>query len=42
MYAGADVLEVEQLVEGADKRITKCQVLLFEFLDSKEQRPGIH
>src|SRR5258708_37857742 len=29
MHSGTDVLKVEQLVKGADKRVTKFEVLLF-------------
>src|SRR5258708_35896327 len=35
MHSGTDVLEVEQLVEGADQGGTKLEVLLFQFFNTE-------
>jgi hypothetical protein len=39
--AGADVFQIQQLIEGADQRIAKHGLLLLEFFNSKEQQSGI-
>src|SRR6185437_1150051 len=41
MHTRADVLQIQQLIEGANDLVTVSQVLLFEFFDSHEQRPSL-
>src|SRR6266446_3403361 len=38
MDAGAEVLQVKQLVEGADHRVAERGVMLFQFLDAHQQQ----
>src|ERR1700676_1919320 len=37
VHAGVDVFQVQHLVKRADQRITKCEMLLLQFLHSEEQ-----
>lgn len=37
VYTGADVFEIEQLIEGADHGIAEGELLLFQFLDAEQE-----